>query len=141
MLKLFEGEKRGRDKLFFCQEEDAHRACERKRELQETISRKLGIALNEAAYFIATPGIERNMYDEADDSIDILYNDGTIRNIADASDMLNISVLSKKVRKFYFCYQRLNWKTGWRVFLFYVMYVWYALCMSVLSIKETANSG
>ena len=79
-------------------------ACERKRELQETISRKLGIALNEAAYFIATPGIERNMYDEADDSIDILYNDGAIRNIADASDMLNISLLSKKVKKYYLCY-------------------------------------
>ena len=83
-------------------------ACERKRELQETISRKLGIALNEAAYFIATPGIERNMYDEADDSIDILYNDGTIRNIADASDMLNISLLSKKVKKYYLCYLRLE---------------------------------
>ena len=82
--------------------------CERKRELQETISRKLGIALNEAAYFIATPGIERNMYDEADDSIDILYNDGTIRNIADASDMLNISLLSKKVKKYYLCYLRLE---------------------------------
>ena len=83
-------------------------ACERKRELQETISRKLGIALSEAAYFIATPGIERNMYDEADDSIDILYNDGTIRNIADASDMLNISLLSKKVKKYYLCYLRLE---------------------------------
>ena len=83
-------------------------ACERKRELQETISRKLGIALNEAAYFIATPGIERNMYDEADDSIDILYNDRTIRNIADASDMLNISLLSKKVKKYYLCYLRLE---------------------------------
>ena len=83
-------------------------ACERKRELQETISRKLGIALNEAAYFIATPGIERNMYDEADDSIDILYNDGTIRNIADASEMMNISLLSKKVKKYYLCYLRLE---------------------------------
>ena len=86
-------------------------ACERKRELQETISRKLGIALSEAAYFIATPGIERNMYDEADDSIDILYNDGTIRNIADASDMLNISLLSKKVKKYYLCYLRLEEQT------------------------------
>ena len=83
-------------------------ACERKQELQEAISRKLGIPLREAAYFIATPGIERNMYDAADDSIDILYNDGTIRNIAEASDMLNISLLSKKVKKYYLCYLRLQ---------------------------------
>ncbi|OUO51537.1 hypothetical protein B5F77_10195 [Parabacteroides sp. An277] len=33
MLKLFEGEKRGRGKLFFCQEEDAHRACEKKQRI------------------------------------------------------------------------------------------------------------
>ena len=83
-------------------------ACERKQELQEAISRKLGIPLREAAYFIATPGIARNMYDAADDSIDILYNDGTIRNIAEASDMLNISLLSKKVKKYYLCYLRLQ---------------------------------
>ena len=39
------------------------------------------------------------MYDEADDSIDILYNDGSIKNIAEASDMLNISLLSKESKK------------------------------------------
>ena len=39
------------------------------------------------------------MYDEADDSIDILFNDGSIKNIAQASDMLNISLLSKKSKK------------------------------------------
>lgn len=44
----------------------------------------------------------------ADDSIDILYNDGSIKNIAEASDMLNISLLSKKVKKYYLCYQRLH---------------------------------
>ena len=83
-------------------------ACERKQELRETISRKLGITMDETAYFIATPGIERNMYDPADDSIDILYNDGSTRNIAEASDMLNISLLSKKVKKYYLCYLRLE---------------------------------
>ena len=48
------------------------------------------------------------MYDEADDSIDILFNDGSIKNIAQASDMLNISLLSKKVKKYYLCYQRIH---------------------------------
>ena len=52
--------------------------------------------------------IEKNMYDPADDSIDIIYKDGTIKNIAEASDMLNISLLSKKVKKYYLCYQRLH---------------------------------
>ena len=33
---------------------------------------------------------------------------GSIKNIAEASDMLNISLLSKKVKKYYLCYQRLH---------------------------------
>ena len=80
----------------------------RKKELTLQISEQLNIPLSEARYFISTPSIEKNMYDEADDSIDILYNDGSIKNIAEASDMLNISLLSKKVKKYYLCYQRLH---------------------------------
>lgn len=77
-------------------------------ELAQAIGSQLGITRHEARYFIATPGIEKNMYDPADDSIDILYKDGTIQDIAEASDMLNISLLSKKVKKYYLCYQRLH---------------------------------
>jgi hypothetical protein len=46
------------------------------------------------------------MYNPDDDSIDIIYPDGTIKNIAEASDMLNFSMLSKKVKKHYICYYR-----------------------------------
>ena len=81
---------------------------ERKKEITRQISKQLDIPLSEAGYFISTPGIEKNMYDPADDSIDILYNDGSTKNIAEASDMLNISLLSKKVKKYYLCYQRLH---------------------------------
>ena len=81
---------------------------ERKQELTLQISKQLDISLPEAGYFISTPSIEKNMYDEADDSIDILFNDGSIKNIAQASDMLNISLLSKKVKKYYLCYQRIH---------------------------------
>ena len=81
---------------------------ERIKELTLQISQQLGITLSEANYFVSTPIIEKNMYNPADDSIDIIYKDGTIKNIAEASDMLNISLLSKKVKKYYLCYQRLH---------------------------------
>lgn len=81
---------------------------EREKELTLQISQQLNIPLSEANYFVSTPSIEKNMYDPADDSIDIIYKDGTIKNIAEASDMLNISLLSKKVKKYYLCYQRLH---------------------------------
>jgi hypothetical protein len=46
------------------------------------------------------------MYSEKDDSIDILYKNGTVKDISKASDMLNIELLSKKVIKYYFAYLR-----------------------------------
>ena len=81
---------------------------ERKKELTLQISQQLNIPLSEANYFVSTPSIEKNMYEPADDSIDIIYKDGTIKNIAEASDMLNISLLSKKVKKYYICFHRLH---------------------------------
>ena len=81
---------------------------DRIKELTLQISQQLGITLSEANYFVSTPSIEKNMYDPADDSIDIIYKDGTIKNIAEASDMLNISLLSKKVKKYDLGYQRLH---------------------------------
>ncbi len=82
---------------------------ERKEELARLISQELNISIHEAnRYFISVPSIEKNMYDPADDSINIIYKDGSTKNIAEASDMLNISLLSKKVKKYYLCYQRLH---------------------------------
>lgn len=80
---------------------------EKTEELKNRIALRLNITHEEAGYFVSVPSIEKNMYDPADDSIDILYNDGTIKNIADASDMLNISLLSKKVKKYFVCYPRI----------------------------------
>ena len=46
------------------------------------------------------------MYDVNDDNIDILYKDGTIKDITEVSEILNVSLLSKKIRKYYLCYHR-----------------------------------
>ena len=57
-------------------------------------------------YFLSISSIENNMYKKEDDSIEIIYKDGSTRDIAKASDMLNISLLSRKVKKYYICYLR-----------------------------------
>ena len=67
---------------------------------------KYNLSFSDASYFISSAEISTNMYTEADDSIDILYKDGTCKDIADASDMLNIQLLSKKIKKYYFCFLR-----------------------------------
>ena len=80
----------------------------RKEELLKDIAAQLQISKKEAGYFLLTSTIENNMYKKEDDSIDIIYNDGTTKNIAEASDMLNISLLSRKVKKYYVCHLRIE---------------------------------
>jgi HD superfamily phosphohydrolase len=60
----------------------------------------------DAAYLIFSETISTNMYSEADDSIDILFKDGSTEDISCASDMLNIQLLSKKIKKYFFCFLR-----------------------------------
>jgi HD superfamily phosphohydrolase len=74
--------------------------------LRQEISHKAGIDLADADYLMSVNTIQKDMYDVNDDRIGILYKDGTIRDIADSSEILNISLLSKKIRKYYLCYQR-----------------------------------
>ncbi len=66
-----------------------------------------GISKSDAAYFIGEETVSTDTYDPSNDRINILYKDGTVKDIADASDMLNISVLTKKVEKYYFCYYKM----------------------------------
>ena len=75
-------------------------SAEEMRNLQR-ISKQLHISETEAKYFFFTSTIEKDMYSKKDDSIEIMYKDGTTKDIAEASDMLNISLLSKKVKKYY----------------------------------------
>ncbi|MDD4922565.1 MAG: HD domain-containing protein [Bacteroidales bacterium] len=73
----------------------------------EKIVSTFGITSEEAMYFISLSCVSTNMYSEKDDSIDILYNNGDIRPITKASDMLNLELLSREVQKQIYCHLRL----------------------------------
>ena len=62
------------------------------------------VNLKDANYFMGEEIVSTDTYSSEDDNINILYKDGTVKDIADASDMLNITVLTKKVEKYYYCY-------------------------------------
>ena len=79
---------------------------ERIDELHEMIARNLQIPKEEAHYLMSVNTISKDMYNVDDDNISILYKDGTIRDISEASELLNVQLLSKKIRKYYLCYQR-----------------------------------
>ncbi len=63
-------------------------------------------SLKEANYFVYNNTITNNAYSKKDEKIEILYNDNKLIDIAVASDMLNLSVLGKTVRKHYLCYPK-----------------------------------
>jgi hypothetical protein len=71
------------------------------------IAGSYGMSAEEARHFTSLLEVGKDMYSLDDDKIEILQADGTTRDVTDTSDMLNISTLSKKVKKYYFCYQRM----------------------------------
>ena len=77
---------------------------EERNTLQQQYATRFGVSKSEAEYFFVEHVSTSNTYSEKDDSIDILYNDGTVRNIADASDMLNLQTLTYKPKKLYLFY-------------------------------------
>lgn len=93
-------------KLFKIELSEQEVSAARVQEDLQSIASQLNISMQEAAYFISTSKVSSNIYDDADYGIDILYNDGSILPITRASDILNLEVLSKKVKKYAYCYLR-----------------------------------
>jgi len=67
-------------------------------------ARNFGLSPEEASYLISTDAISTDMYREEDDSIAILYKEGNVKDVSLASDMMNIQLLSKKIKKYYLCF-------------------------------------
>ena len=67
----------------------------------------LGVSHEDAKYFFVEHISTSNTYSEKGEAIDILYKDGTVRDIANASDMLNMENLTYKPQKRYLFYMNL----------------------------------
>ena len=77
-------------------------------EKMRQIAESMSIPEEDAHYLLTLTEIGKDMYNPEDDSIGILYKDGTVKDIAEASEILNVHLLSKKIRKYYLCYQRFS---------------------------------
>ena len=76
-------------------------------EIVQEIVHKMEISTDDARqYMMSINTIQKDMYNTEDDSITILYKDGSTKDISEASELLNVQLLSKKIRKYYLCYQR-----------------------------------
>jgi uncharacterized protein len=74
--------------------------------LRLAVSRKYSIPYDQSGYFVVAGDISNYAYRSEDEKIRILNKSGELVDITEASDMLNVSVLSKTVKKFFLCYPK-----------------------------------
>ena len=79
-----------------------------KNELNRQYAEALGIDEKEAEYCWSEHVSTSNTYSEKADTIDILYSDGTVRDIASASEILDLAALTRKPIKRYLFKYRLD---------------------------------
>ena len=70
-------------------------------EIRKIHQKELGLNDHEIKYFVFQEQMINNAYDPRKDTIKIKYKDGTVKDITDASDNLNVSALAKPVTKHY----------------------------------------
>ncbi|MEQ8909188.1 MAG: HD domain-containing protein [Vicingaceae bacterium] len=64
---------------------------------------QLGVAEKDLDYFVFSNSIANNAYQPQKDKINLLYKNGETKDVALAADQLNISALSKQVKKYFLC--------------------------------------
>ena len=69
--------------------------------LRAQYAERFGISREDAEYFFIEHISTSNTYSEKGEAIDILYKDGSVRDIAEASEMLNMETLTYKPQKIY----------------------------------------
>ena len=75
--------------------------AEQQKALNKEYAAVLGISEEDAQYLWSEHISTSNTYSEKGDSIDILYSDGTVRDIAQASEILDLAALTRKPIKRY----------------------------------------
>jgi hypothetical protein len=70
-----------------------------------TISKQMNILKSEASYLLSHGVVTNEAYTEGE-RINIRLKDGTLVDIAQASDLPNIAALSKIVKKNYLCWPK-----------------------------------
>ncbi len=69
--------------------------------LNDRYAKAFGLDPEDASYLWSEHVSTSNTYSEKADTIDILYSDGTVRDIADASEILDLAALTRKPIKRY----------------------------------------
>lgn len=76
------------------------------REISDRIRDRFSVDERDMHYFLETGSIVNNAYNSSSDKINIILKDGTVKDIAEAADTLNIKELSTTVEKHYLLFPK-----------------------------------
>ncbi|MCB0409693.1 MAG: phosphohydrolase, partial [Flavobacteriales bacterium] len=93
-------------KLYKIELENKDFASAYKNKLIEKAIKKYGVTRKEASYFVYSSSVNNKAYMSSSTKINVLMKDGTLMDVADASDQLNLQMLSQTVTKYYLCYPK-----------------------------------
>lgn len=74
--------------------------------VRNQVQQQFDLKPDDVDFFVISDSITNNAYKMDEDHINIYYKNGQLVDIAEAADQLNISVLSKTVKKFFICYPK-----------------------------------
>lgn len=69
----------------------------------QEVARMLGISVAEAAYFVSTRRVAKEMYSAATEGIGLLYPDGEVRDVASVSHLVRTDAPESTDCKYYLC--------------------------------------
>lgn len=72
--------------------------------LLKIYQKKYAINNVDAKYFLHEIGLTNDTYNSSHGNVKILYNDASVKDISNASDILNTSILSKNITKHFLCF-------------------------------------
>ena len=75
-------------------------------EMKQKVSKKYALNKQELNYLVFHGKVQNKAYNIDNEQINILYKDGSIADISEASDNLSIQALSKLVTKYFICYPK-----------------------------------
>lgn len=76
--------------------------------IKQKVRSRLKLNDKEAEYFVFHDKITNSAYNPKRDKINILFKDGRVKDLAEASDQTNIFALATPVVKYYLCYPKIN---------------------------------
>ena len=74
--------------------------------IRKVTKKQYSLTEEELPYFVFDESTSNYMYKPGVDKINILFKDGTVKDITEVSDQLNINMLSKPTTKFFLCYPK-----------------------------------